>query len=215
MNFEFMDIIDIEAWLCPCLTLHLCADLHSRRPITLACPVNMRRLTLTRFGHKCTHPDNDGNLLYQMRREEKNSIPSCLSGGFILVFTSYSNNETTINNVMVPIDRIEQDITSSTDVATELTKAILLDAIKWLKSSTEELSSDEEALDRVGLLKLYLKTLSDKIRCLHHLSHGYIEQKDVIRTMRHFIVDRTRLINWIFFRSSEKRKREKVMAVWG
>jgi hypothetical protein len=126
-----------------------------------------------------------------MRREEKNSIPSCLSGGFILVFTSYSNNETTINNVMVPIDRIEQDITSSTDVATELTKAILLDAIKWLKSSTEELSSDDKALDWEGLLKLYLKTLSDKIRCLHHPSHGYFEQKKVVNTMRQFIRDRT------------------------
>ena len=190
MNPESIEI-EIEAWLCPCLTLHHYADLDFTRPITLACPVNMRPLSLTRLGHNCTNPDNAENLLYQMRREKKNSIPTCLSGGFILVFTSYSNDTTTTkNNVMVPIDRIEQPVTSFT-AATELTNAILLDAIKWLKGSTEELSSDEEALDRVGLLKLYLKTLSDKIRCLHHLSHGYIEQKDVIRTMRHFIVDRT------------------------
>lgn len=188
MVTEIIELEEVEAWLCPCLTLHHHRndDPDTAPPITLSCPVNMRPLSLTRLGHNCTNTVKADNLLYQMRMEKRNSVPTCLSGDFCLAFTSYSSDESTTKNVMVPIDHIYRPWIISMG-ASGLTVEILRCAINWLND--EGIRHEEFTTVQEGL-RLYLKTLSDKIRGLH-LPHSEMgEQEEVVRSIHTFIRDR-------------------------
>jgi len=188
MVTEIIQLEEVEAWLCPCLTLHHCTDDRDTvPPITLSCPVNMRPLSLTRLGHNCTNTEKADNLLYQMRVEKRNSVPTCLSGDFCLAFTSYSSDESTTKNVMVPIDHIDRPCIISM-AASGLTVEILSGAINWLND--EGVPHEEFTTVQEGL-RLYLKTLSDKIRGLHLLHSEMDVQYDVATTIHGFIRDRT------------------------
>ena len=183
MSYEEIEL-EIEAWLCPCLTLHSDEN-HYTHPITWACAVNMRPLSLTRLGHNCIKPakSDKGNLLDQMLAEKANAVPTCLSGGLIMAFTSFSSTLENIN-IMVPIDHMKREHVNTSTAASALTSDILVTAIRWLNGSDE--SPPDNNLDTRELLKLYLKTLGDKIRCLHLLQSSD-DQKKVFQRMKEFI----------------------------
>ena len=168
--------LNAAAVVLPCLTLHCDDDLEKKAeiPDLLACPFNMRKLNTINLGENCIDKEN---LVNTLRKENKESVPSVLSGGHHLIFTSYetsnntsNNTSTTIDNALIMQSTLTEGVVNSNSFcyATNLTKETITAGIHWLQgdASPDNFDSTKDAL------VAYLETLEQVIPLQKPLGGG-------------------------------------------
>jgi hypothetical protein len=170
--------LNVAAVVLPCLTLHCDDDLEKKAeiPDQLACPFNMRKLNTINLGENCI---NKENLVNTLRMEDKDSLPSVLSGDHHLIFTSYetshntsNDTSTTIDNALIMQSTLTEGVVNSNSFcyATNLTKETITVGIQWLRG---EASPDNDNFDSTkDALVAYLETLKQVIPLQKPLGGG-------------------------------------------
>ena len=160
MSFQ----LHMSAGAAPCLMLHNDDDLNdvAKIPQHVALPVNIRKVDTLTLGENCV--ERDDILVNKLRKDKKD--PSILTNGgqYCFIFTSYNCYENSYDENPTPSTNTVMHSTSTEEVshfhATELTKEIIIQGIKWLKGNAyanEDLGSVPDALQE------YLNALEEMI----------------------------------------------------
>lgn len=151
----------------PCLTLHRDDDLEKKAeiPDQLACPFNMRKLNTIYLGENCIDKEN---LVNTLRKENKESVPSVLSGDHALIMQS-TLTEGVVNS-------------NSFCYVTNLMKETITTGIQWLRgdASPDIFNSTNDAL------VAYLETLKQVIPLQKPLGGGLMRmtKADILKAYK-------------------------------